>query len=188
MKKHVLIISSSPRIGGNSDVLCDELARGAADAGHHTTKFNLQKLDIKPCIGCEHCHIKSKGICVHKDDMQQIFEVMAKADVLVMASPVYFYDVCAQLKIFIDRTYSKFYTQMEVFNFKEAVFISTCEAGPSVFEIPVALYRNYISSFSAVSSLPAVKNRGELLVSGVHGKGEVPADKKQAAYQLGKNL
>lgn len=182
MAKQVLIISSSPRIRGNSDLLCDELAKGATDAGHHVTKFNLQKLDIRPCIGCEHCHTESGGICVHKDDMEQIFEVMAKSDVLVMASPVYFFDICSQLKAFIDRTYSKFYTQMGVFHFQEAVFIGTCEAGPSLFDIPVALYRNYISSFGKV------KNRGEVLASGIHDKGEVPAPKRQEAYQLGRSL
>lgn len=182
MAKNVLIISSSPRIGGNSDILCDELAKGATDAAHNVTKFNLQKLDIKPCIGCEHCHTKSGGICVHKDDMEQIFEVMAKSDVLVMASPVYFYDVCAQLKVFIDRTYSKFYTQMGVFHFKEAAFIGTCEAGPSLFNIPVALYKNYISSFGPV------ENRGEVLASGIHVKGDVPSEKRQEAYKLGKFL
>ncbi len=183
MEKNVLIISSSPRIGGNSDILCDELAKGATEAGHHVTKFNLQKLEIKPCIGCEYCHTKSGGVCVHKDDMEQIFNVMSKSDVLVLASPVYFYDICAQLKAFIDRTYSKFYTQMNVFNFKETVFISTCEAGPSLFDIPKRLYKNFISSFDY-----DVTDRGMILESGVHKVGEVSGKTKLEAYQLGLRL
>lgn len=182
MKKNVLILSSSPRIGGNSDILCDELAGGAREAGHEVHKLYLQKLNIRPCLGCETCH-RNGGTCVQKDDMEQVFTAMSAADVLVLATPVYFYDISAQLKTMIDRTYSKFYTQPKVFHFRESVFISTCGAGPDLFSIPKALYKNFINSFDH-----AVEDRGMLLESGVNGLGEVSAKAKQEAYRLGLSL
>ncbi len=182
MQKNILVISSSPRIGGNSDTLCAEFARGAKESGHTVQTLHLQKMNIRPCIGCEACH-QNGGTCVQKDDMEQLFEAMSVSDVLVLATPVYFYDVSAQLKTMIDRTYSKFYTQPEVFHFREAVFISTCEAGANLFEIPKMLYQNLIRSFDH-----PIKDRGMILESGAGAAGTVSTKGKQAAYQLGLSL
>ncbi len=82
MSKKVLILSGSPRKGGNSDILCDEFLRGA---------------QVTPCSGCYYCSTHG-GACVHKDDMADILQKMIDADVIVLASPVYFYSISAQLK------------------------------------------------------------------------------------------
>lgn len=98
---NVLAISSSPRKGGNSDILCDQFLKGATDAGQQTEKIRLADYHLSPCSGCYGCS-KSK-ICVQKDGMTDILSKLAEADIIVLSTPVYFYSMCAQMKIFIDR-------------------------------------------------------------------------------------
>ena len=86
MSKNVLILSGSPRKGGNSDILCDEFAKGATEAGHNVEKIRVPEKNIHPCIACYHCS-KNSGACVFKDDMAEILQKMIDADVLVLASP-----------------------------------------------------------------------------------------------------
>ena len=102
MKKKVLIISSSARKGGNSDTLCDAYAEGARSAGHDVEKVRLAKLHIEPCLGCYAC--EKSGLCAQKDDMAGLLPKLKETDVIVLASPVYFYTICGRLKNFIDRT------------------------------------------------------------------------------------
>lgn len=97
----VLIISSSPRKGGNSDVLCDQFAKGAAEAGCEVEKVNLREKKLSPCRACYTC--MGNHVCAIKDDMAEIFPKLVSADVIVLASPVYFYSVCSQMKMLIDR-------------------------------------------------------------------------------------
>ena len=102
MNKNVLVISASPRKGGNSDTLCDEFIRGAQESGNHAEKIFLASKNIKYCIGCGVCNTTQK--CVQKDDMAEILDKMVEADVIVLATPVYFYTMDAQMKTLIDRT------------------------------------------------------------------------------------
>ena len=123
MSKKVLILSASPRKGGNSDLLCDQFAKGAEEAGHQVEKLRVQEKKIAPCLACYGC--RNTGVCVQKDDMAEILEKMAKADVLVLATPVYFYSMDGQLKTLIDRTLPR-YTEIRD---KEVYFIATAAAG-----------------------------------------------------------
>lgn len=120
MSKKVLILSGSPRKGGNSDILCDEFAKGATEAGHNVEKIHVSEKNIHPCIACYHCS-KNSGACVFKDDMAEILQKMIDADVFVLASPVYFYSIDSQLKAVIDRTVARW---LEVKN-KEFYYITT---------------------------------------------------------------
>ena len=95
--KQVLLISSSPRRGGNSDLLCDQFLRGAADAGHCAEKIFLAEKTIHYCTGCGACANATRP-CVQHDDVAEILEKMVAADVIVLATPVYFYTMCAQLR------------------------------------------------------------------------------------------
>lgn len=90
MSKKVLILSGSPRKGGNSDLLCDEFMRGAVEAGNEVTKIRVAEKKIGYCSACYYCR-KSGGVCAKKDDMADILQQMIDADVIVLASPVYFY-------------------------------------------------------------------------------------------------
>ena len=120
MSKKVLILSGSPRKGGNSDILCDEFLRGAQDAGHKAEKIRAAEKKVAPCSGCYYCSTHG-GACVHKDDMADILQKMIDADVIVLASPVYFYSISAQLKAVIDRTVARW---LEVKD-KEFYYITT---------------------------------------------------------------
>lgn len=96
MSKKVLILSSSPRRGGNSDTLCDEFLRGAQEAGHEVEKIFLKDKTIHYCTGCGVCN-EGKP-CPQKDDAPEIVRKMVAADVIVLATPVYFYTMSAQMK------------------------------------------------------------------------------------------
>ena len=92
--KNVLILSGSPRRGGNSDILCDEFARGAAERGNHVEKIRVSDKKIGYCRACYYCR-DNGGACVLKDDMTEVLQKMIDADVIVLASPVYFYSIDA---------------------------------------------------------------------------------------------
>jgi multimeric flavodoxin WrbA len=101
MSKNVLSIGGSPRKDGNSELLCKEFARGAETAGNHVEYISLSGKKIGFCMACYACE---KGCCPQKDDAFPIIEKMLAADVLVLATPVYFYTMSAQLKALIDRS------------------------------------------------------------------------------------
>ena len=98
---NILIISGSPRKGGNTELLAEAFAKGAAEH-HHVEIVSVRDYKVNPCLGCNAC-FKTNGICAQKDDMAIIYEMMNQADMLVIASPVYFYGISAQLKAVIDR-------------------------------------------------------------------------------------
>lgn len=106
MTKKILVISGSPRKGGNSDLLCDQFILGAEAAGHHAEKIFLRSKKIGYCMGCETCY--NTGKCVFKDDMADILQKMIDADVIVLSTPVYFYTMDAQMKTLIDRTVPRY--------------------------------------------------------------------------------
>lgn len=99
--KRVLIIESSPRKGGNSNLLCDEFARGANESGNEIKRIALRDKEIQFCKACYACF--KTGRCVQKDDMEEILNEFQAADVVVLASPVYFRTVNGQMKTMIDR-------------------------------------------------------------------------------------
>lgn len=97
MAKKVLILSSSPRRGGNSDLLCDRFMEGAREAGLEVEKIFLKDKTINYCMGCNRCY-NGEHPCPQRDDAAEVVGKMVEADVIVMASPVYFYTVCGQMK------------------------------------------------------------------------------------------
>lgn len=106
MSKKVLVISASPRKKGNSDLLCDEFIKGAVTAGNEVEKVFLSDLKINYCTGCGVCNNTSR--CVLTDDMKAVLDKMVAVDVIVLATPVYFYTMDAQLKTLIDRTVPRY--------------------------------------------------------------------------------
>lgn len=110
--KKVLVILGSPRKKGNSAILAERIARGATSAGAKVETVFLHGLDIKPCTGCYKCQKPGARGCVIKDDMQTIYKSMKDADAWVIASPVYWFNMSAQIKLWMDRclaftTYAK---------------------------------------------------------------------------------
>ena len=94
--KKVLIISASPRKNGNSDLLCDRFAQGAKESGHAVEKVFTAAKNIGYCRGCGVCNATHR--CVQKDDMADILDKMVQADVILLATPVYFYSMDGQMK------------------------------------------------------------------------------------------
>lgn len=106
MSKNILILSSSPRVKGNSNALCDEFIKGAVETNHQVEKVVLAEKKINYCKGCYAC--RGDGRCAQKDDMAPILDAMVAADAIVLATPVYFYTMCAQMKTLIDRTVAQY--------------------------------------------------------------------------------
>ena len=106
--KNVLILSSSPRKGGNTDILCDAFAKGAKAVGNKVTKIRVADKKIGYCTACYAC--KKTGKCVIKDDTAAILKKMLAADVIVFGSPAYFYSCPAQLKALFDRSVAIYLT------------------------------------------------------------------------------
>lgn len=104
MNKRVLALFGSPRRGGNTDILMEELLSGVSrDGGTDITRVYISDLNIKPCEGCEYC--EEHGVCGIQDDMQKIYPLLEDAYIIVISSPVYFYGISAQCKALIDRTH-----------------------------------------------------------------------------------
>jgi len=101
MKLRVLGISTSPRLGGNSDLLLREALAGAESAGAEVEYLRVCDLEIAPCIECNSCY--KTGRCRIQDDYQAVFQKLLEADRLIFATPVFFMAVCAQAKMLIDR-------------------------------------------------------------------------------------
>lgn len=176
MGKKVLILSGSPRKGGNSDILCDEFMRGASENGSEVEKIRISEKNIGYCSACYYCQ-KSGGICAKKDDMNEILEKIIKADVIVMASPVYFYSIDAQLKAVIDRTVARW---LEIKN-KEFYYIATAaEDGEHVMQRTIECFRGFADCFKGS------KEMGIIYGDGVYEKGEI-LDKPaiEQAYKMG---
>lgn len=99
----ILGILSSPHSNSNSDMLARTVLQGAADAGGKTEALRLPELDIQPCLGCYACRKYPDKGCVRRDDMTRLYSTIAAADALVLAGPVYFFNMSGPLKTFLDR-------------------------------------------------------------------------------------
>lgn len=179
MSKNVLILSGSPRKGGNSDILCDEFMKGALESGNNVEKIRVAEKKIAPCSACYFCR-DNGGKCVHKDDMAEVLQKMIDADVLVLASPVYFYSVDAQLKALIDRTVARW---LEVKNKDFYYIVTMADEELSSADTTIACFRGYADCVSGA------KEKGILIGNGVYEKEEINnTNKLKEAYEMGKNV
>ena len=177
--KKVLILSGSPRKGGNSDLLCDRFAQGAAEAGHAVEKIRVAEKKIGFCRACYFCRDHG-GACAVQDDMAEVLQKMIDADVLVLASPVYFYSIDAQLKAVLDRTVARW---TEVKN-KELYYIVTCaDEETASTACTLACFRGY------ADCVQGAKECGVLCGTGVNEKGAIQnAPAMRQAYEMGKGV
>ena len=179
MSKNVLILSASPRKGGNSDTLCDQFRKGAEEAGNRVDKIRLAELSIDYCSACYVC--KKLGHCVKQDDMEQIIAKIRNADVIVLATPVYFYTMCAQMKTMIDRTLGG--AQMPGLENKEFYLIATAADGKAAMERTNDGLRSYLEC------LPGAKEAGVIYGAGAWQLGDIQRNPAmQEAYQMGKSI
>ena len=175
--KKVLILSGSPRKGGNSDILCDQFAKGALENGNQVEKIRVSEKKIAPCTGCYFCR-NSGGRCALNDDMGDILQKIIDCDVLVLSTPVYFYSMCAQLKAVIDRCVARW---TEIAN-KDLYYIMTAaEEDEDTMDGTLACLHGF------AMCIDGYDEKGILYGKGVAEKGDVVnrPELMQIAYEMG---
>lgn len=183
----VLGIMGSPRIKGNTDMLLDRALKGAVNQGADIDKIIVDKLNISPCR--EYYGCLKDGNCVIHDDMDEIYSKLLMADRLIVASPMFFYSVPAQLKALIDRcqaTWARKYVLKQKLSDKErkGVFIGVgATRGEKLFEGSIYIIKYFFKALD-------VEYAGELLVRGVDKKGEIELQPSvlKDAFDLGIRL
>jgi multimeric flavodoxin WrbA len=181
----VLGIMGSPRIKGNTDLLLDEALKGAQNQGAEVEKLTVSSLKIAPCREIYAC--LNDGNCVIKDDMSDIYPRISAADAVIVASPIFFYTVSAQIMALISRCQAfwarKYVLKMDI-PLKKGAFIAVgATKGAKLFDGPKLTIKYFFQAINA-------EYKEELLVRGVDKKGEIK-DHPTAlidAYELGKRL
>ena len=176
MSKEILILLGSPRRGGNSERLAEAFAEGARLAGHRVEL--VPTLSIGPCTACDYCRSHA-GSCVQQDEMQALYPRIQRADILVFASPVYYYGLSAQIKCAIDRFYC---IPNQVFAGKGCILLASAGGDDSVFS-PMRV------QYEAIFHYLGMRDLGSVTASGIMEKGAVCGTAKlEEAKSLGQSL
>ncbi len=176
--KKILIISSSPRKNGNSQMLCEKFAEGAREKGHSVEIVRLLDLNIGFCRACDYC-MKHDGNCVLNDDMKDLIRGYKEADVVVLATPVYFYGISAPMKTFIDRMYP-IWTNL---GSKEIYYIISAGLDEAIIN------RSLGDLDGFVEHLESYEIKGRIYATNVMGAGEIKGTAVvEQAYQMGLNV
>lgn len=179
MSKSVVVISTSPRRNGNSEMLADAFVKGAEDAGNQVEKISLYDKSISFCRGCLVC--QKTGRCVIHDDADWITQKMQKADVLAFATPVYYYEMSGQMKTMLDRAnpmYSLDYAFRDVY-----LMATAAETEESAMDGAIHGLQGWIACF------PQSHFAGTVFGGGVGGVGEITGHSSiKKAYEMGKNI
>jgi len=172
-KKIVLGIMGSPRIGGNTDILLEKSLEGARAAGAKTTKIILNELNISPCQEIEYEKVNDKGLSVIDDDIHTIYQAIQECHVLILASPIFFGSISAQIKVMIDRFQSVWISKnifnKQIFTEKKAgaFLCSAASHRNDFFENARFIIRNIFSSinirYEKELFCPRVDKRGDIL-------------------------
>ena len=159
-------------------MLCDRFVSGVQEAGHHAEKIFLKDKIIRYCTGCGSCFNRDKS-CSQKDDMAEILEKMIAADVIVMATPVYFYTMCGQMKTMIDRCCAR-YTEI---NDKDFYFIVT-----AAVDSTQAMQRTIEEFRGFTSCLDHPREKGIIYGTGAWNIGDIrKSNAMTLAYDMGKS-
>lgn len=183
----VLGIMGSPRVKGNTDILLDQALNGARDCGAEIEKIIIDKLNIQPCR--EYYGCLRDGKCVIRDDMDQIYPKLTSSDVVIMASPMFFYGITAQMKALIDRCQAlwskKYHLKQQVGpEGRKCAFIGVgATRGKQLFDGSLLVIKYFCQAIDA-------QYAGELLVRGIDQKGDIKSheDILQQAYDFGVKL
>lgn len=176
---NVVVITGSAHKTGTTNLLTDKFIEGATEAGHEIFRFDAAFKQVHPCIACEHCHNTDTG-CVFKDDMQELNEHLLSADAVIFISPIYYYDINAQLKSVIDRFYANDAVLHK--NKKTALLIAMADTGMASAKGAIATFEG-IANFLEWDIAGTVIAKNSWTVDMLK-ESEYP----QQAYELGKNL
>lgn len=179
MSKKIVVISTSPRKNGNSETLADEFAKGAIDAGNMVEKICLYDKTIGFCKGCLSCQKTQR--CVIHDDADVIAQKMGEADVLVFATPIYYYEMCGQMKTMLDRANPLFSSD---YKFREVYMLSTAADDD---EFVPQRAENGLQGW--LDCFPKAHLSGTVFAGGVTQTGEIFGHSALAkAYEMGQNI
>ncbi len=179
MSQKILILSGSPRKNGNSALLCQEFARGAKEAGNEVELIFLRDKKIAYCQACYYCK-EHNGTCIIKDDMAQILDKLQACDIIVLASPVYFYSVNAQMKAVIDRIVARWLT---IKGKKFYYIMTSAEDTDTVMDCTLECLRGL------AMCLEGSVEGGVICGKSVYEAGEIRGKKAmREAYEMGKNI
>ena len=180
MSKNILIISTSLRFNSNSDLLAQSFEKGALEAGHLVERVTLRDKTIQFCKGCLSC-VKTQKCVIH-DDVNEIVEKMKEANVLVFSTPIYYYEMCGQMKTLLDRL-NPLYTSD--YRFRKVYMIATAaEDSDSAFEKAYNGLLGWVDCFEKAELCGLVAGGG----IGDSGDAKHHADALRRAYELGKAL
>ena len=175
----IVVLAGSVRKGGNTDLLAGAFAKGAAE--HHEVELvSVADHRIAPCIGCNSCFGREDHSCFQNDDMTKVYEKLRQADTVVIASPVYFYGISAQLKALVDRLHTPMRNGFTIRRLG-LILVGAAEL-PDLFDPIILQYRMVLRFFG-------LEDIGMVLVRGAKDKGDVlRGDGLKQAYEMGKNL
>lgn len=176
---NIVILVGSMRKGGNTDLLAQAFAEGARK-NNVVEIVSVADYKVNPCMGCNSCFAREGNQCFQNDDMDRIYEKLKAADVVVVASPVYFYGISAQLKAVIDRLHTPMRNEFSIK--KLALLLVGAAQLPELFDAIILQYQLILNFFH-------LEDAGMVLVRGVRDKGDIkgnPALKE--AYDLGVSI
>ena len=174
----VLGIIGSPRVGGNTDILVNEVLNGAEEAGASTEKVYLNKLEIKGCQACNSCY--KTGHCAQKDDMEPLLEKMEKSYLWILGTPIYWWGPTAQFKAFLDRWY---HPKHQEFKGKRVIMVIPLGGGHERYA------RHTVGLLEDVFNYLSIELVEKILAPGFNRRGEVKNnnDLMKKAFKAGQN-
>lgn len=181
MEKKIVILNGSPRSNGNTSTLIREFTVGAEEAGNTVTSFLLHDMNIHGCKGCWKGGKNPDSPCTTKDDMDQIYPIYQEADIVVLASPLYYWSISGQLKNTFDRLFAVAECNENYRNpKKESVLLMAAEG--KGFEESVYWYERLMEHIQW-------KDLGQILAGSVHQPGDIEGKSElKKSYELGKSI
>jgi multimeric flavodoxin WrbA len=177
-KMKILVLTGSPRKGGNSATLADHFIRGAKEAGHSIERFDAAFKNVHPCIACNACGMD--GPCVFKDDFEFVRKHIIDADCVVFATPMYYFGISAQLKAVIDRFYA---INGSIHVPKKAVLLMTYANTAASEAVPIKSHYDVLLKYLGWT------DAGQVIAPGVWPVGAIERTKyPEQAYRLGKEI
>lgn len=176
--KNIVVLCGSPRKNGNSSLLADAFIEGAEREGNKIQKIYVADKKIGYCKGCNYCF--NGGKCIQNDDMTEIYEILNNADVLVISTPVYFYNISAQLKTLIDRLHNPVRNGFKIK--KLALLAVGASTLPFVFDAVLQTYNSVLKYFN-------LQDGGKVFAYGVNNVGDIlNTEYIEQAKLLGENI
>ena len=177
-KMKILVLTGSPRKGGNSATLADNFIKGAEEAGHMVVRFDAAFKNVHPCIGCNKCGMD--GPCIFDDDFEFVRNHIIEADAVVFVTPMYYFGISTQLKAVIDRFYA---INGKIHRPKKAALLMTYANTAASEAEPIKKHYEVLLKYLGW------QDAGQVIASGVWPVGAVEhTEYPQKAYELGKNM